>query len=164
MMTPRDTALTIAGALGILAGERLSLQVPGTTVPITGQSLAVALCGGLLGSRRGVAAVALYLGVTTARRPSVWRSPTAGYLAGFLAQASVVGTLRALHPSTGWATTLIQLQAGSATLLSSGVLGLRHHDKLALDEALRRGYVPFIAGDLLKNALAANILSKVTSQ
>jgi len=162
-MKPKDIALITTGALAMMAGERVSLRVPGTKVPVTGQSLAVALTSGLLGPRRGVKAVALYLGVTTLRRPSVWRSSTAGYLVGFLAQAGVVGALRAGSPSKGWATTLAQLQVGSATLLGLGVTGLRARDNLALDEALRQGYIPFIAGDLIKNALAAKVLSQISA-
>ena len=54
-------ALVIAGALFIFLTARLSIPVPGSPVPITGQTFGVLLVGGALGFRRGFIAVALYV-------------------------------------------------------------------------------------------------------
>lgn len=58
----------IANGLAILAGSTLiavlaqiSIHVPFSPVPITGQTIGVILVGGLLGRKRGVLAVAAYL-------------------------------------------------------------------------------------------------------
>ena len=64
----RDVALVIAGALLIYLTARVVFIVPGTPVPITGQTFGVLLVGGALGFRRGLAGVGLYvlLGVAVA--------------------------------------------------------------------------------------------------
>jgi biotin transport system substrate-specific component len=77
--------------------------VPGPAgVPFTLQTFAVVLAGLVLGARRGLAAVALYLLVGLAGVPvfadhaaglAVLTGPTGGYLVGFLAAATVAGAL-----------------------------------------------------------------------
>ncbi|MDM7856467.1 biotin transporter BioY [Cellulomonas alba] len=86
--------------------------VPGPAgVPFTLQTFAVVLAGLVLGARRGLAAVALYLVVGLAGVPvfadhsaglAVLTGPTGGYLVGFLAAATVAGALAgpALHVAT----------------------------------------------------------------
>jgi biotin transport system substrate-specific component len=79
--------------------------IPGPSgVPFTLQTFAVVLAGLVLGARRGLAAVALYLVVGLAGVPvfadhraglAVLTGPTGGYLVGFLAAATVAGALAA---------------------------------------------------------------------
>ena len=57
----RHVALIVAGALVIALSANLSIKVPGSPVPITGQTFSVLLVGGALGARRGVLATLLYL-------------------------------------------------------------------------------------------------------
>ncbi|MCS5666834.1 MAG: biotin transporter BioY, partial [Dehalococcoidia bacterium] len=52
----RDVTLIILFTLITAAAARISVHLPFTPVPITGQTLAVLLAGATLGSRRGAAA------------------------------------------------------------------------------------------------------------
>ena len=56
----RDAVLVVSGALLTALFAQISIHVPGSPVPITGQTLAVGLVGATLGMRRGMASLALY--------------------------------------------------------------------------------------------------------
>ena len=56
----RDIALVVAGALFTALLAQITVSVPGSPVPITGQTLAVGLVGATLGMSRGAASLALY--------------------------------------------------------------------------------------------------------
>jgi biotin transport system substrate-specific component len=57
----RDIALVIAGSVLVALCARISIPLPFTPVPLTVQNFGVLLVGLLLGSRRGFAAMVLYL-------------------------------------------------------------------------------------------------------
>src|SRR5262249_53725541 len=70
--------LLIVGCTGIVAASaRLSIPLPFTPVPITGQTFGVLLTGALLGSRRGALALLLYLAEGAGGLP-VFAGGTAG--------------------------------------------------------------------------------------
>ena len=101
----------------VAAQFRISL--PFTPVPITGQTFAVLLAGGVLGSRAGAASQALYwLGGLVfpfyAGGGQGWEvatGSTGGYLAGFVVAAWVVGTLAERGQDRAIATALPALRA-----------------------------------------------------
>ncbi len=97
-----DIALIIGGSLFIALSARISIQLPTSPVPITGQTLAVLLVGIGFGSRRGFLSVLLYLIEGGAGLPffaggtsGIGRlpGPTGGYLLGFLVAVFLVGLL-----------------------------------------------------------------------
>src|SRR5258708_30260842 len=57
----RQLALVVGGSLLVALCARITIPIPGTPVPLTVQNFGVLLVGLLLGSRRGFAALALYL-------------------------------------------------------------------------------------------------------
>ena len=57
----RHVALIAVGVALIFASSRVVIPVPGSPVPITGQTFGVLLVGGALGFRRGLASIALYV-------------------------------------------------------------------------------------------------------
>ncbi len=91
--------------IGLLAGVGLlaasaRLAVPFYPVPLTMQTLAVLLLGGVLGPTLGAGTVATYLAVGAMGAPvfarglggmAVLAGPTGGYLVGFLAAAWLMG-------------------------------------------------------------------------
>lgn len=86
-----------AAVLGILS--ILSIPVPGG-VPVTLQTFAVALCGYVLGWKRGLAAVFIYVLIGAAgipvyagmgAGPAVLFGPSGGFLFGFLLMAPLCG-------------------------------------------------------------------------
>jgi biotin transport system substrate-specific component len=57
----RQVALVVGASLFVALCAHVAIPLPGTPVPLTVQNFAVLLVGLLLGSRRGFAALALYL-------------------------------------------------------------------------------------------------------
>src|SRR3954467_3753818 len=95
----RDVVLVVSGALLVALFAQISIDVPPSPVPITGQTLAVGLVGATLGMRRGAASLALYrvLGLFLpfyADGDSGWHvvwGASGGYLVGFVFAAGFVG-------------------------------------------------------------------------
>ena len=97
----RDAVLIACGAALTIIGAQISIQVPPSPVPITGQTLGVVLAGAALGARRGMASQLLYvlLGLVLPVYADgeqgfdvIWGA-TGGYLIGFIAAAGVIGAL-----------------------------------------------------------------------
>ena len=95
----RDIALIVAGALFTALLAQVSINVPGSPVPITGQTLAVGLVGASLGMTRGAASLALYavLGLFMpfyadgASGIEVIWGASGGYIIGFIFAAGAIG-------------------------------------------------------------------------
>ena len=161
----RDLTLVAAGSLLIAAAAQLKLFLPFTPVPVTGQTFAVLLIAALYGARRGAATAMTYimlglmgLPVFSAAPPgpAALFSPTAGYLAGFVAAAWVTGSLS----EKGWDrkpwTAALAMAIGSGVIFACGVLWLGRFTGWA--NVLQTGLFPFIPGDLLKIGLATLVL------
>jgi biotin transport system substrate-specific component len=161
----RDVVLVLSASLvtGFLA--QAEIRLPFTPVPITLQPLAVFLCGAALGSRRGALAMLAYLVEGAAglpffaggaSGPAHLAGPTGGYLFGFVPAAFVIGAFA----ERGWDRSplraFVAMAAGSVVLFACGLLQLSTF--VGRDRVLATGLVPFIAGDLLKMALAAGLL------
>jgi biotin transporter BioY len=161
----RDFTLVLGGSLLIAAAAQLRITLPFTPVPVTGQTFAVLLLGALYGAKRGAATAMTYLmlgimglPVFSAAPPGpvALVSPTAGYLAGFVAAAWVTGSLS----ERGWdrkpVTAAMAMLIGSAVLFACGLLWLGRFT--GWDLVIQTGLLPFIPGDLLKIALATALL------
>ena len=99
----RLAALTVvlAGAAVIGLCAQVAVPLPGTPVPFTLQTFAVLVVAAALGPRRGVAAVALYVGAGVAGVP--WFAPVAtGATAGRVRAAPVTRSNSA--PCSGHST------------------------------------------------------------
>ena len=161
----REVALILGGSLLIALSAQLHLVLPFSPVPITGQTFAVLLLGALYGSKRGPATVVTYLALGVMGLPvfaggalGVARlvGPTAGYLVGFLAAAFVVGLLS----ERGWDrkpwTTAASMIIGNGIIYATGVIWLSRF--VGWQAVLSTGFLPFLAGDALKIALATILL------
>ena len=56
----REAILVLAFAILMIICAQIAIRLPGTVVPITGQTFGVLLAGGALGARRGVLSMLLY--------------------------------------------------------------------------------------------------------
>jgi biotin transport system substrate-specific component len=160
----RHLALILGGALLIALGARIAFVIPGNPVPITGQTFGVLVAGGALGFRRGIAASGLYVLLGAIGLPffalsktgvDVILGATGGYLIGFILAAAIVGRLAELGWDRKPVGSVGAMLLASAAIYVIGVPWLAyvtHHD---LAWGIQNGLVPFIAGDLLKLALAA---------
>ena len=160
-----DIALVVAGSILLALSAQISINLPFSPVPITGQTFAVLFIAALLGSKRGTAAVLAYLAEGAAGMPvfaggsggaHVFVGPTGGYLIGFVFAAFLVGWLA----QRGWdrriLTTIIALVLGNLVIYTMGVTWLGA--MIGYDKALTAGLWPFIPGDLVKIGLAAVLL------
>jgi biotin transport system substrate-specific component len=157
-------ALLVAACSGVIAlAAQLSFRIPGTEVPITGQTFAVLLTGTLLGWRRGALAVLLYLAEGAAGLPvfaegrggiAPFFGPTAGYLFAFPLGAALAGWLA----ERGWdrrpLTAAVGMFLGSLVILGVGTIVLSAFVG-GIVPAVAKGFLPFLPGDLVKTALAA---------
>lgn len=158
----RDVVLVVAFGTLMALFARISIPLPFTPVPITGQTFGVLLTGAVLGSRRGAAAMLVYLAEGIAGLPvfafglSGWAiitGPTGGYLLSYPLAAFAVGFLT----ERGWDGTFIRsalaMLVGEVIIYLVGVPWLAHF--IGMSSAITGGLTPFIGGDLFKLALAA---------
>lgn len=162
----RAVALCFAFSLLTALAAQISVPLPFTPVPLTGQVFAVLLAGALLGSRLGALAMFAYLFEGASGLPFFYGgrggvahlifSPTAGYLWAYPLAAFVAGYLA----ERGWDRRFLSAAAamalGSLLILAGGFFGLLRF--MPAPQAFAQGVVPFIIGDAIKIALAAAAL------
>lgn len=160
----RDIALVVAGALLIYLTARVAIPVPGSPVPITGQTFGVLLVGGALGFRRGLIGVALYVLLGVIGLPffaegkggiSVIWGATGGYLIGFVIAGALVGRLAELGWDRKLGGALGAMLLGSAVIYAIGLPWLGVVIGSSPSDTIAQGLTPFIFGDALKLVLAA---------
>ncbi len=160
----RDVALVVAGALLIYLTARVSIPVPGSPVPITGQTFGVLLVGGALGFRRGIIAVGLYVLLGVVGLPffaegkgglSVIWGATGGYLVGFLVAGAAVGRLAELGWDRRIGGALGAMLLGNAVIYVVGLPWLKVVTGMSVADTVANGLTPFLFGDALKLVLAA---------
>lgn len=155
----------VSGTALLILLAQLSFRLPFTPVPITGQTFGVALIALLWGASRSSAIFTSYLLVGAAGfpvfslgRPLMW-GPTVGYLAGMLLASLIVGRLADRGWTRGFGRALLAAYCGSFCVFGLGLLGLSFF--IPAKALLAAGLLPFLAGDLIKNSLAALIASKL---
>jgi biotin transport system substrate-specific component len=162
-------ALTVLAGTGILTASSY-IQVPFYPVPMTMQTLAVTLVGAVLGWRLGVATVmawltAAFVGLPVLAGnhlagPAAFVSPTAGYIVAFPLMAALTGFLA----ERGWTgkrplLAFASMTAGNALCLVLGTAWLSV--LVGPEKAIALGMLPFLAGGLVKSALAAAFLKAI---
>jgi biotin transport system substrate-specific component len=160
----RHLALILLGTLLISLSAQISIHVPGSPVPVTGQTFGVLLTAGALGFRRAFASTFLYVLLGVVGLPVgaggdhgiQWLfGASGGYLLGFVLAAVVVGLLAEL----GWDRNLLgaigAMLIGSALIYAVGLPWLAIVARLDIPTTLQEGLYPFLLGDALKLALAA---------
>ncbi|MGW7417841.1 biotin transporter BioY [Streptomyces sp. NPDC054863] len=160
----RDIALVVGGAALTGIAAQIVVPVPGTPVPVTGQTFAALLVGTAFGARRGFLALALYALVGMAGVPwfkdgtSGAGGASFGYVIGMLLAATVVGALARRGGDRSVLRTAGTMVVGSAIIYAVGVPYLMASTGMGLTAALAAGVVPFLIGDALKAALAMGAL------
>lgn len=160
----RQAAVVLAGAGLVGAAAQVSIPLPGSPVPLTGQTFAVLLVAAALGPRRGVASMLLYIGAGMVGVPwfaggaAGYRAATLGYLVGFVLAAALVGWLAARGGDRRPLRTAGTMAAGTILIYLTGAAWLVAGLGLAPSTAVAVGVVPFIPGDILKAVLAMGLL------
>ncbi|WOX24364.1 biotin transporter BioY [Streptomyces solicathayae] len=160
----RDIALVVGGAALTGLAAQISVPVPGSPVPVSGQTFAALLVGTAFGARRGFLALGLYAVAGMAGVPwfaegaSGFAMPTFGYILGMLLAATVVGALARRGADRSVARTAGAMVLGSAIIYAVGVPYLALATGMPFAKAVALGLTPFLIGDALKAALAMGLL------
>jgi biotin transport system substrate-specific component len=178
----RHLLMIAVGTLLIILGARISFYLPGNLfVPVTLQTFGVLFGGALLGFRRALISVGLYLLLGIVGLPvfaldsstGLYRSgldtiihtssglalaPTGGYLIGFLVAGGLVGRLAELGWDRHIGGSVGAMLLGNLAIYVIGVPWLMLATNQSIGWALDNGFWPFLIGDAVKLAVAAGLL------
>jgi biotin transport system substrate-specific component len=159
----RDAVLILSGALLTALFAQISINVPGSPVPVTGQTLAVGLVGATLGLRRGMASLTLYavLGLFLpfyADGSSGWHvvwGASGGYIIGFVFAAGVVGWMAEHGADRKVLAAFAAFVVGQLVIFAFGLAGLKISVEESWGWTIHNGFSIFIVGGLVKAAIGA---------
>lgn len=171
-----DGVLVALGVTLLALSAQISIPLPHTPVPLTGQTFGALLVGGAYGATRGFATMVAYLVVgglgygVFAQHGSGWDTLTfttasGGYLVGMLVAAAFVGWMA----DRGWDRkvwrSLPTMVLGNVIIYAFGVAWLAYGfapevlgQHMTLKQAWDAGVKDFLVGDALKILLAAGLL------
>ncbi len=162
-----DAILVVAGAALVALAAQVEFHLPGTPVPITGQTFAVLLVGASLGSLLGATSLLVYFAVGLLGAPVYaggaegWetvKGATGGYLAGFVVAAALSGWLAERRWDRRFASAVAALLTGNVVIYAFGLPWLAHVADAGFERTLELGLYPFVVGDVLKLYLAGALL------
>jgi biotin transport system substrate-specific component len=149
--------------MAALIGAGAYLIVPVGPVPVSMQPFFIFLAGYLLGPRRAVLAMALYLLAGIIGLPvfaggksglGYLLGPTGGYLIGFLGTAFVCGLARTREDGLPWLRGTLAGLAAVGVAYAAGAVWLKFVLSLSWTKAAAVGVLPFIPWDVLKVVVA----------
>ena len=156
----------LIGSLTIGFLAQLSLPVPFSPVPITGQTIGVVLVGSLLGSKKGALCILLYLmegglGLPVFANMSagahVLIGPTGGYLWGFIIGAMIMGYSKEKNLISSFLNCFLACLVSTTTIILIGTFYLSFFVG-DINKALVLGLYPFLVGDVVKSFICAAII------
>ncbi|MER6082357.1 biotin transporter BioY [Streptomyces sp. NPDC001833] len=155
----RDAALVAGGAALTGLAAQIAVPVPGSPVPVTGQTFAALLVGTALGARRGLLSLALYAlaglaGVPWFASGTSGVSVSFGYILGMMLASAVVGSLARRGADRGVLRMAGTMLLGEAIIYAVGVPYLAYAADMSASAAIAAGLTPFLIGDAVKAALA----------
>ncbi|WP_369036212.1 MULTISPECIES: biotin transporter BioY [Streptomyces] len=159
----RDAALVLGGAGLVGIAAQIAVPVPGSPVPVTGQTFAALLVGTALGAGRGLAALAFYAlaglaGVPWFAEGGSGTSVSFGYILGMLLASAAVGALARRGADRSVLRMAGTMLLGEAIIYAIGVPYLALAADMSASAAIAAGLTPFLLGDALKAALAMGVL------
>jgi biotin transport system substrate-specific component len=164
----RQVALVVGGSLMVALCARITIPLPGTPVPLTVQNFGVLLVGLLLGSRRGFAALALYLAEGAMGMPvfsptgpggiAQLLGPTGGFLLAYPLVAWIAGFVME-HGRKTFARAALGGLLGEVVLFIGGLawLAVLTH---SVARAFRWGLYWFVFAEVIKVMMAAGIAAR----
>ncbi|MER6910839.1 biotin transporter BioY [Streptomyces sp. NPDC000594] len=160
----RDIALVAGGAVLTGLAAQIAVPIPGSPVPVSGQTFAALLVGTALGARLGFLSLGLYAIAGMAGMPwfaegtSGWGMPSFGYIVGMLLASAAVGALARRGGDRSIPRTAGTMVVGSVIIYAVGVPYLALATGMTLSQAVAAGLTPFLIGDAVKAALAMGAL------
>ena len=159
----KQAAIVVSASLLVALCARVTVPLPFTPVPLTLQNFGVLVVGLLLGSRRGFAALALYLAEGASGLPvfnpagpggiAQLFGPTGGYLMSYPFVAALAGFIHERGRST-FARAAAAGLAAEVLLFTVGLtwLAIWTH---SLAQAFRFGLYWFLSAEVIKILFAA---------
>lgn len=169
---PRTSAiskglLVFGGALFLAALAQVVIPVPGSPVPVTGQTLGVLLLATAYGANLGAATFALYLLIGLAGAPVFANQghgierligPTGGYLVGMLIASWVLGALAGRKWDQRFLSAITTMFIGNVIIFTFGLIWLHEYTGKDWAWTFSAGLTPFIFGEILKIVTAGTSL------
>ena len=167
MKIDRDTLMVGLGVLFICLGAMIAFDFPWkeSGIPITGQSLAVLVVGFVLGRKRGILAIAIYLILGFVGLPvfakgasgvETFMGGSSGFLYGFLVGGYFCGVLQEEGYGRRFLHCVFAMTIGTAIILIFGIAQLTF--LYGFEKALQYGFFPFWPGAIVKIILGAAII------
>jgi len=168
MVLPRSSAMTHAalvagGTIFLALLAQIALPIPGSPVPVTGQTLGVLLIGTTYGASLGLATFATYLLAGILGAPvfagasfgiEKITGATGGYLVGMLVSTYLLGLLANRRMDQRFLTSFPSMIIGTLTTFAFGLLWLAHFTGKNWAWTINAGLTPFIIGEALKVIIA----------
>ncbi len=141
----------------------VSIPLPFSPVPISGQSLAIMLAGSVLSVRQAGLSILTFLLVGAVGVPvfaggtgglGIVFGPRGGYLLGFLLGAMVISALKGSSNNV-WRLALANIVGGIGVVYLLGVAWLSLVTGMGLQKAFLAGALPFLPGDFFKVFIAS---------
>ncbi|WP_054950207.1 biotin transporter BioY [Numidum massiliense] len=157
-------AALFAGITAVFA--QITIPLPFSPVPLTGQTLAVLLAATVLGPFYGMLSMVIYvlLGAVGVRVFAGFGGgfqtligPSGGYIFGFIIAAFVAGWLMQRRDNLGIVWAVFANAIGSIVIYAVGIVQLKLVTGMGWTEAALAGVVPFIGTDILKVVMASFI-------
>jgi biotin transport system substrate-specific component len=165
----RQVALVVGASLFVALCARITIPLPFTPVPLTVQNFGVLLVGLMLGSKRGFAALALYLAEGAIGMPvfnptgmggvaQLLHGATSGFLLAYPLVAWVAGYVME-HGRKSFARAAVGGLLGEIVLFTSGLawLAVLTH---SVAQAFRWGFYWFMFAEIIKVMMAAGIAAQ----
>lgn len=158
----------LLGSIFLAITAQIAIPLPFTPVPITLQTLGVAILTMALGPRKGALAVVAYLCQASIGLPvlaggvvnPLWMiGPRAGYLLSYIISSFLVGSLLETFKTNSFIKNWIILSVNEATVLLCGSLWLGFF--VGWNHAFAMGALPFIPGAILKITIATSGFKQV---
>ncbi len=162
----RDLLLVVAGALLTAACAQISIKIPGSPVPLTGQTFAVVLVGAGLGARRGGLSMSLYVALglfapvyaSGAHGSGILFGSSGGYLFGFILAAWAMGLIAERGGDRRVVSAALAFAVGQLLIFGVGVPWLKVATSQSWGWSIHEGFTIFILGGVIKAALAGVLM------
>lgn len=160
-------ALIVGGAAFLALLAQIAVPVPGSPVPVTGQTLGVLLLGSAYGASLGFTTFAAYLlvgflGVPVFASGAHGLAPitgaTGGYLVGMLIASLLTGYLAGRKWDQRIKTVIPTMLLGNLVIFSAGLIWLHHSIHATWATTFKFGFTPFILGEVIKIAIASTTM------
>ena len=160
-------ALVVGGTAFLALMAQIAVPVPGSPVPVTGQTLGALLLGSAYGASLGFTTFATYLLVGFIGAPvfasgahglSRITGATGGYLVGMLLASLITGYLAGRKWDQKIFTVIPTMLIGDLVIFSAGLFWLHHSLHATWATTFKFGFTPFIVGEVIKIAIASTAL------